>query len=83
METIRRATLDAFWSRESGTVRVKLTTMKKLRSMSKEELGLEDWLTPLGPYPFQYDFGMGLECTTLRLLSSKVMHAGNLKWESM
>ena len=41
MVTIMWATLDYFFSRESGTVRGNLTTMKKLIILSKEDLGLK------------------------------------------
>ena len=30
-------------------------------------LGLEEWMPPLGTYPFTYEVGMGMECMTLRL----------------
>ena len=47
--SIRRASLDEFWSREPGTVRGNLTMLRDMVKMAKEEIGLEDWLPPLGP----------------------------------
>ena len=40
--SIRRASLDEFWSREPGTVRGDFTMLRKMGRMSREELGLED-----------------------------------------
>ena len=40
--------LEKFWSRESGTMRGKLTILRKMRTMAKEELALDYWFPPLG-----------------------------------
>ena len=53
MVSIRRDTLDAFWIRELGTFRCNLTMVKTLSNVAREELGLEEWLPPLGPYILQ------------------------------
>ena len=46
---IRRATLDTFWSRESGTVKGNLTIVKRLGKVESDELRMETWLPPMVP----------------------------------
>ena len=67
MSSISWETMDEFWSREPGTGRGNFAMMKKLRSTSKEALGLEDRLLTLGSNALQYEFGMGLACPNLRI----------------
>ena len=66
MSTIRRVTLDEFWSRETGTVKGNLTTAKRLRNLDSEELGLDERPPLMGPYPLEYEVVTSLACTTLR-----------------
>ena len=60
MITIRRELLDAFWSREPGTVRQNLTILRNMRTMAKEELALKGWFPPLGPYILKVEARMGV-----------------------
>lgn len=53
---IRRANLDAFWSREPDSVRANLREVREILS-NGELLGI-DMLGELGPYPFDDCFGM-------------------------
>jgi hypothetical protein len=53
---IRRANLDAFWSREPGTVAANLREIKSIIN-SGELLGI-DMLGELGPFPFRDCLGM-------------------------
>ena len=64
MIAILWAPIEKFWSREAGTVRVDLTVLRKLGITAKEELRLEDWFPPLGPYPLKDEVGMGVACVT-------------------
>ena len=48
--TIRRSSLDAFWSRGPGIVRGNITMLRRLGMVAKKELGLEYWFPPLVPY---------------------------------
>ena len=50
MASIRRGTLGKIRSREPGIVRGSFIMINKWRRMAKEELGLDDWLLPMGPY---------------------------------
>ena len=45
-------------------MRVDLTVLRKLGITAKEELRLEDWFPPLGPYPLKDEVGMGVACVT-------------------
>ena len=51
---IRRATLDAFWSRGPGKVKVNFNMVNSLGKVVGDELVLETWIPPLGIYPILY-----------------------------
>lgn len=53
---IRRANLDAFWSREPDSVRANLREVREI--LGNGELLEIDMLGELGPYPFEDCFGM-------------------------
>jgi hypothetical protein len=56
---IRRANLDAFWSREPTTIGHNLSKVNRLLQIA-QELGLDKPPVPrLGPCPVEDDFGMG------------------------
>ena len=71
MIRIRRASLYKFWSRELGTIRGNFTMLGETGTTAREELGLEGWLPPLGPYLLKDEVGMGVECFTLRISFKK------------
>ena len=54
MVMIGWAKLDQYWRIYLGTIRVNITMIKKLRSTTKDNLGLEEWLPLLVPYPLKY-----------------------------
>ena len=56
-----------------------MTTLRNLGTMAREDLGLEDWLPPLGPYPLKYEVGVGLVCVTLRIPLRKGRYVGPLE----
>ena len=41
--------------------------LRKMVTMVREELGLEDWFQPLGPYLPKVEVEMGVACITLRM----------------
>ena len=69
MATIRRANLDAMWSRESSTV---MGNAREVRMLMKNArlLGIEDSLLPsMGPFPLEDEQGMGVAvCILIRSL---------------
>jgi hypothetical protein len=63
---IRRATLDAMWSRESGTVEKNLYLVKRsLTSFAKFEISPDKALPKMGPCPIKDDVGMSLAVAML------------------
>jgi len=64
---IRRATLDSFWSRESGTVSKNLGQLK-LMCRAGDELGLHRgrMFPEMGPLPLEDTVGMGIAVCVLR-----------------
>lgn len=61
---IRRALLDAFWSREPSTVDSNLFGMRKL-SIIQDTLGITTMVPPMGPYCLEDKCGMGLAASIL------------------
>lgn len=62
---IRRAILDSFWSRETGTVTGNMYNLRKIMHHS-QALGTESQaLPPRGPVPVKDLWGMNLACTIL------------------
>ena len=57
---IRQSSLGAFWIRETRRVRDNLTILRKMGTMDREELGLEDWFSPLGHYILKDEVRMGV-----------------------
>jgi hypothetical protein len=63
---IRRAILDAFWSRETGTVEPsRREGVKMCKVLAGLGLEAEDFLPPLGPFPVRDDWGMVVALATL------------------
>ena len=83
MITIWRASFSAYWIQEPGTLRGNLTILKKMGMMTKEKLGLEDSLLPLGTYPLMGEVLMVMECVTLRLYLRKGRYIGHIQWDRM
>ena len=78
MITIWRASLDAFWSLEPGTLRRNLTILRKMGIMAKEELGLEGLFPPLGTYLLKGEVLIRVVCVTLRFSLIKGIYVGNI-----
>ena len=63
--TIRRGTLNEFWSRETGMVKGNLTMVNMLGVVMGNELVLKTWLPTMVPFPLVDDVGMILAFTTV------------------
>ena len=61
---IRRANLDAFWSRTSNTVATNLRNLQNFKQIGGQ-LGL-NLLPETGPFPLRDDFGMGVAMIVLK-----------------
>ena len=64
MDAIRRANLDALWSRESSTVKANLGEHRRVARLS-ERLGTQEPRPPRGPRPERDVFGARLACMSL------------------
>ena len=68
MQCIRRATLDAFWSRESSTVAANARGAKRLQEIG-DSVGILSVCPPMGPYSLDDTAGMAVAvCILLRSL---------------
>ena len=82
LKTIRRASLDAFWSREPSTVESNRRQGMKIERVS-EELGLSSILPMMGPFPVQDSQGMGIAVCTLKRSLDKGRYQSTLQYESV
>lgn len=62
---IRRATLDAFWSRAPGTVAGSITGIRKILRYSNE-FKINPPLEPLGPWPVEDTQGLSIAISILK-----------------
>ena len=68
LRTIIRANVDAFWSREPGTVDETLREIRKLEVISRK-LGVNDVLPAISTFPLKYTQEMGIVvCILIRSL---------------
>jgi len=66
MKCIRRASLDAFWSRETGTVQGNAREIKVMRrKLNLLGCGLDDALPAMGPFEVEDSVGMLVACAML------------------
>jgi hypothetical protein len=82
MMCIRRANLDALWSRESATVRTNRGRFNKVMGLS-EMLGVEDPYPDRGPYPEQDSFGVKVACMMLLRSLDRGVNAKTIQYETM
>ena len=79
---IRRANLDAMWSRESATVKANLREHGKMMT-SSEQLGIENPYPERGPFPEEDSFGMTLACACLMRSLDGGINAETIQFETM
>ena len=56
--------------------------LRNMIGVSIGDLGWEEWMHSLGPYPLKYELGMGIACVTLRLYLRKGRYVGHLQWDN-
>ena len=80
--TIRRANIDAFWSREPGTVNSTLRESRKVEVIGRT-LGMNDDLLAMDPFPLKDNQKMGITvCILIRSLD-KGRYYDTLQYESL
>ena len=82
LRTIRRANVDAFWSREPGTVEA---TRRDSRNLIKvgSQLGLHSVLKMMGPFPVGGLQGMGIADCMLQRSVDKDIYQPTLQFETV
>lgn len=80
---IRRASLDSFWSRETTTVNKNRGALRRLNSISNDNLGLDQVLPPLGPHPVKDAWGVGLAVAMLRKSLDPGNYSDNVQFETV
>ena len=71
MVAIRRASLDAFWGRRSGTVANTRRGVQTILDISQRVYGINNILPDMGPYRLEDDLGMGIAVCILHKSLSK------------
>ena len=79
LDFIRRANLDAFWARESGTVSANLSSVKRIHK-SKDKFGMQDLFPLMGPFPLEDTFGMGAAVAVLDRSLDKGQYEECVQW---
>jgi hypothetical protein len=78
---IRRANLDAFWSRKKGTVRQQLGIFKEQVAIG-ERHGIT-MIPPRGPFPAHHDFGMRMAIGVLEKSLQAGRHEATTKFSNV
>jgi hypothetical protein len=80
-EMIRRANLDAFWSREKSTVSTNLQEARRMeRTMRK--YGLPATTPAMGPWPLEDSLGMKAAIAVLDRSLDKGVYEANVQWDT-
>ncbi len=82
MNVMRRANLDAFWSRTSGTVRSNYLDLKQFVKHSEKMWGDVPGIPPRGPYPLDDSFGMTPATATLSRSLDKGRNAKHVQYNT-
>ena len=80
---IRRANLDAMWSRETSTVSANLTRLRRDYTDAMEVLSLGDPLPILGTNDLEDRVGMACACITLNASNRVGRHQRTIQWDTM
>ncbi len=81
MTYIRRALLDAFWSRRPGTIHGLVNLFREQVEVG-EDFGF-NMFHPLGPFNFNYDSGMGASIGILWRSRKPGLHEATMKFSSV
>ena len=79
---IRRAVLDSFWSRSASTVANNLGGIKKFWNIGKNQLGLEQLMPEMGPFPLKDLWGMHIAVIILQRSLDKGVYRDTIQFET-
>ena len=82
LRVIRRASLDAFWGRESSTVAANRNGVMKLHKVSLD-LGLNYIFPDMGPFSLEDNLGMGIATCLLQRSLERGKYRETLQFETM
>jgi hypothetical protein len=82
LEYVRRASLDAFWSREVSTVAKNLSAARKMERKVADRLGLPSITPPMGPFPLKDEGGMATAIAVLDRSLEPGKHDVYVQWET-
>ena len=80
---IRRAVLDGFWGRASGTVQGNLGQLRGFHEIACEDFGLVEALPEMGPFPLMDTFGMGSALVMLRRSLKPGKYADHIQYDTL
>ena len=80
---IRRANIDAFWSRSPGTINNTRTGIKRMLEINETVFGLPDLLPNMGPHPIEDNWGMGLAVVMLHKSLDKGKYRNTVQFETV
>jgi hypothetical protein len=78
---MRRANLDAFWSRESSTVKSNLGEAMRIERTAFR-LGMPSMTPPMGPWPLEDSQGMSAALAVLDRSLDKGKHETTVQWDT-
>ena len=81
LDMVRRANLDAFWSRESSTVDGNLREANRMEQTTRR-LGLPCVTPPLGPWPLEDKQGMKVAIAVLDRSLDKGAYEATVQWDT-
>ena len=80
---IRRANIDAFWSRSPGTINNTRNGSKRILEIGLNHFGLANILPDMGPHPLRDDWGMGLAIVMLQKSLDKGRYKATVQFETV
>lgn len=83
LKCIRRANLDAFWSREPSTVKRVLGEAKRGLAIASALGFAHSLFRPMGPFPLQDNMGMGIAIVLLQRSLDKGKHDKTIQFETL
>jgi hypothetical protein len=81
MDMMRRANLDAFWSRETSTVKSNLREAIRIEKTSNR-LGMPSITPKLGPWPLEDKLGMAVAIAVLDRSLDKGVYEDTVQWDT-
>ena len=79
---IRRANIDAFWGRSTGTINNNRNNLRRLVEIARDDFGMENVLPDMGPHDIVDNWGMGLAVTLLGKSLDKGIYGPTVQFDT-